>query len=362
LFSKEQIDMQEQRTTLYYCAGGSDKVYSAELVRYGEGYVVNFSFGRRGAELQTGSKTPSPLNHDAALRVYERLVKEKTAKGYTPGKDGTPYVGTEHTGCDSGIRPQLLNPIKEDDVEQYLDDPAWWMQEKYDGKRLLLRKVANGVIDGINRRGLNVAIPEPVRLAALSLKGTFVFDGEIVGDTYYIFDCLERNGNDLRNQPYSARYDALPMIQSGSPIEIAGTIKTNRHKRLHYIRLKGWNVEGVVFKRHDAPYTPDRPSSGGPQLKCKFYATASLIVAAINKGKRSVAMEAWELDRRVKVGSVTIPPNVDVPQPGDVVEVRYLYAYPGGSLYQPTFILVREDVLPAECGIGQLKFKKSNNE
>jgi len=52
----------------------------------------------------------------------------------------------------------------------------------------------------------------------------------------------------------------------------------------------------------------------------------------------------------------------DIPEPKSVIEVRYLYAFKGGSLYQPTFIHRRDDVLPAECGIGQLKYKAEEDD
>ena len=89
------------------------------------------------------------------------------------------------------------------------------------------------------------------------------------------------------------------------------------------------------------------------------HATASCVVAAVSATKRSVALElAGEGGGdRVPVGNVTIPPNHAVPRPGDVVEVRYLYAYPGGSLYQPLYLGRRDDVKPEECLLSQLKFK-----
>ena len=60
------------------------------------------------------------------------------------------------------------------------------------------------------------------------------------------------------------------------------------------------------------------------------------------------------------VGNVTVPANQNVPQLGDVVEVRYLYAAQvGGALYQPVLLGVRDDVEPTECVVAQLKFKAS---
>ena len=59
----------------------------------------------------------------------------------------------------------------------------------------------------------------------------------------------------------------------------------------------------------------------------------------------------------VEVGNVTIPANKDIPKEGQIVEVRYLYAYRGGSLFQPTYLGPRTDVLKDECTFSQLKYK-----
>ena len=63
-------------------------------------------------------------------------------------------------------------------------------------------------------------------------------------------------------------------------------------------------------------------------------------------------------DARVEVGNVTVYPNQVMPSVGDIVEVKYLYYYPGGSLYQPVLLGVRDDVEPRECIIEQLKTKQ----
>ena len=70
-------------------------------------------------------------------------MAEKTAKGYTPGEDGTPYQHTDKAKPSTGIHCQLLNPIEEDQVDRLIADPAWWMQEKLDGRRLLIRKMGD---------------------------------------------------------------------------------------------------------------------------------------------------------------------------------------------------------------------------
>jgi len=80
---------QTERITLYYREGSSDKVYQASIEPRGELFVVNFAFGRRSATLQTGTKTPEPVDYDSAKKIYDKLVQEKKAKGYTEGPDGT---------------------------------------------------------------------------------------------------------------------------------------------------------------------------------------------------------------------------------------------------------------------------------
>jgi hypothetical protein len=157
----------------------------------------------------------------------------------------------------------------------------------------------------------------------------------------------------------------LTDLLNGSPhphIELVETAFAPAQKAILCNRLKAERREGVVFKRLDAPYTPGRPASGGPQLKHKFCATLSAVVAKVNP-QRSVEVRLLNGDGWVSAGNVTIPPNQQVPMVGAVVEVRYLYAMPGsGSLYQPVCLGVRTDVEAHECVASQLKFKGEDDE
>lgn len=124
-----------------------------------------------------------------------------------------------------------------------------------------------------------------------------------------------------------------------------------------YEELRATNREGVVFKDMDAPYSPGRPNSGGPQLKFKFVESASFVVTGIN-AKRSVTLGLYDGDKLVSAGNVTIPPNHPIPAVGEVCETRYLYAYrESGSIYQPVYQGRRDDIPPSECVVEQLKFK-----
>jgi len=127
-----------EQITLYYRQGSSDKIYQAAIEPKDGGFVVNFAYGRRGTTLQTGTKTNSLVSYDAAKLIYDKLVREKTAKGYTPGEDGTPYQHSDKQA--TGILPQLLNTVDEAQLAVLLSDSNHVMQEKFDGRRLLIQK------------------------------------------------------------------------------------------------------------------------------------------------------------------------------------------------------------------------------
>ncbi|MEG3863660.1 WGR domain-containing protein [Microcoleus sp. herbarium12] len=72
-----------KRTALYFQDGRSDKVYEVDLCQAGENlYSVNFRYGRRGANLQEGTKTDTPVPLAKAEKVFDKLVAEKVKKGY----------------------------------------------------------------------------------------------------------------------------------------------------------------------------------------------------------------------------------------------------------------------------------------
>lgn len=350
--------------TLYYREGSSDKVYRVAIEPSGTGFVVRFAFGRRGATLQNGTKTQQPVTYEQAKRVHDQLVREKTAKGYTPGEDGTPYTHSAMEERVTGVLPQLLNPVEENQIEPLLVDDDWWLQEKFDGKRILIAKRGAETI-GISRTGLTVDLAEPIVAAVQQIAaGSCLLDGEAVGDIYHCFDLLEQDGADLRARCYALRYETVMDLVDPVPsdqLRFADTATSTRQKRAVLQRLRREHKEGAVFKLRTAAHTPGCPANGGPQRKLKFYATASCIVAARSATRRSVSLEMLDRTARVAIGRVTIPPNHVVPAQGEVVEVRYLYAYPGGSLYQPVYLGRRDDVDIAGCSVSQLKFKAAED-
>ncbi|WP_375560697.1 hypothetical protein ACE193_23885 [Bernardetia sp. OM2101] len=72
-----------EQSKLFFKQGNSDKVYEIDLCEVGTDlYVVNFRYGKRGANLKDGTKTPSPVGKIKAQAVFTALETEKTKKGY----------------------------------------------------------------------------------------------------------------------------------------------------------------------------------------------------------------------------------------------------------------------------------------
>src|ERR1043165_8464475 len=301
--------------TLYYREGSSDKVYQCGIEPAGERFVVNFAYGRRGSTLNTGTKTNVPVDYETAEKIYLKLVKEKTAKGYTAGENGTPYQHTEKQS--SGILPQLLNSIEESRVLDLMNDDQWCAQEKFDGRRMLVRKEGEA-INGINKKGNLIGLPEPLFQVIRQYGADVVIDGEAIGDNYYAFDLLNLDGIDIRDWPYRERLAALMNLLFSvqqTVIKFIDVAYTTEQKLAMLDKLRKGKREGVVFKQLHAPYTVGRPNSGGTQLKHKFVATLSAVVAKVNR-QRSERLQLIGRDGWVTCGNVTIPANHKIPQAG----------------------------------------------
>jgi bifunctional non-homologous end joining protein LigD len=360
-------------TSLYYSEGNSDKEYHAEIIAVSGGNVVNFRYGRRGGTLTSGTKTSSPVDLDSAKNIYDKLIKSKTAKGYIPCSSGARYQSPDEAGLKTGFMPQLLNAITEADAMACISNDRWAAQEKMDGERRAAHADHHGVI-GINRKGMQTPLPlaladELQTIAAAS--GAIRVDGEIIGDLLYVFDLHIHQGKPIHTLPWIERMrlaeTALIGCKQLKTVPVAVTLDA---KRRLWSKVKAAHGEGIVFKLSQGQVKEGRPNSGGDWLKFKFTESASCRVMAINTGRRSVQIGLLdsgkagtaEVTNLIPVGNVTIPLNHAIPAKGDIVEVEYLYAYKGGSLYQPVYHGKRTDLDISACTTAQLKYKPEGRE
>jgi len=349
--------MIEERISLHSTEGGSDKVYHVQLTPSadGTGWLVTAQSGPRNGNLKSQDKITAPVPYEDAHKAYKQLVKAKLAKRYNPMAGSAANALTVATRTFTNIRPQLLNEIDEGRLEHLLRDDNWFMQQKYDGDRTPI---------GINKMGCERPLPVCISEAVAELPVACLLDGELVGERYYAFDLMEC-ACDTRGLALRTRLRSLASLLADLPARAqhmfpaVGVFSSEKDKREELARLRAANAEGVAFHRAASEYTEGRPASDGDHLKFKFWASCSCLVTRVNAGRRSVAVHLLDsLGGVVAVGNVTIPANHDIPPAMQTVEVRYLYAFPnGGSLFQPTYLGPRSDILESECLYSQLKFK-----
>ena len=357
------------RISLCFAEGSSDKEYHAEIIEVTGGNVVNFRYGRRGGVLTAGTKTSSPVDFTEAKKIYDKLIKEKTAKGYTPDQSGVSYQGMEQAGNKSDFLPQLLNPITEREVLHMISDNDWTAQQKMDGERRAAH-AENGSVIGMNRKGLVVPLPQSIEdeLQAIAVQsGAIRVDGELIGDVLHVFDLHVFQGRSLHATPWlkRMRLAQIALVSCDHLQALSVAVSISDKLRL-WGEVSDAHGEGVVFKHRESLVSAGRPNSGGEWLKYKFTQTASCCVMGINTGKSSVKLgmldEGHIGQMMVPMGNVTIPSNHEIPQVGEIVEVQYLYAYKGGSLYQPVYRGKRHDIDVSACTVAQLKYKPESND
>jgi len=366
-----------KETALSFKEGSSDKVYYVSLERVeNDKCVVNFAFGRRGNALQTGTKTNEPVDFSTANRIFDKLVQEKMNKGYKgsiisvieknessePSKV-IPVIKTEEVAVSKCV---LLNAIKEEQAHNLINDNDWMIQEKMDGVRYMLEFEGlpfGSNFKGYNRKGKEVPVSEEIKTLFESfedLPPNCFLDGELIGETFYVFDILSMDV-DLREESFERRYSLLAeffrlYFNKKECIKLVKAYGKKEEKEKLFNDSKA--KEGVVFKRKSASYHVGRPASGGDYLKFKFCESCTCIVSSVSN-KRSVGISLMKDGNLVSVGNVTIPVNYEIPTIGKHIEVKYLYAFAGGSLIQPVYLGERDDV--EVDNIDSIKYKDTED-
>ncbi len=364
--------MKAERIDLYYQQGSSDKVYQLQLESAEDKWSVNAQWGRRGSALQSDVKASS-VTYEEGKRVFDRVVREKTGKGYRVAQTNGAASPAISVGMPtkefSGHAPELLTPIEEREALDLMPNLSWWFQQKFDGRRLAVQKTS-GKYSGINKLGQIIPIDAQLAASLDNVRAdSFLVDGEITNSKFYTWDILTLNGDDLRSHPYEVRYSHLTRLFQGvdDVLRVAETAVTPKAKRHLVARMHEVRAEGFVCKNRNAVYAGGR---SGQHFKCKFVATASFIVGPKPEekaadGHRSIAVYLLDGNRERLMGTVGVPERYWLPKDGQVVEVRYLYCHPGpdGKLIQAKYFgQIRDDVERAECSVGQLKLKADEAE
>jgi bifunctional non-homologous end joining protein LigD len=329
----------QQGKTIYVLADGTMQVYKAD--------------GKRA----TSSATPAKLA--AGYGAWERMDGGSTAY-VAPVAPATP------TPVSLYIAPQLAQEAVLSSLTHYIVDDDKVEEQKLDGHRVLLVSPggdAEPIALTRNGQPYTRGLPRKIRewrFPEGNGYGEMILDGELVGDTYWVFDMPKSAGND-ESSPLSVRRFMLEQVlefltRGCDAIRLVPQAKTTEEKRALAAKAIANNFEGLIVKDKRAPYRMGARTE--EWLKFKFVTTADCFVMAVrDDGKESIKLgmaqpfgnsgqyEIVEVGRasligKEKRGEIAV---------GDVVEVRYLYCGAGGRLYQPTILRKRTDKPMHEC-------------
>ena len=194
--------------------------------------------------------------------------------------------------------PRWVEPMLATLVEPGPLPDGWVYEPKLDGVRCLAFADGDGVrLFSRNRTALDGAYPEIAEALAKSVRGAAVLDGEVVAIDpatgvssfsllqrriglrdavrarrsgvpieFWLFDCLFRDGEDLRRLPLTERQKSLrKAVRPAGPIRITPVFDGPFEALFRTACEKG--TEGLIGKRARAPYRAGR-SPDWVKLKC----------------------------------------------------------------------------------------------
>jgi bifunctional non-homologous end joining protein LigD len=175
-----------------------------------------------------------------------------------------------------GKVPFRISPMLATLVDQPFSRENWIFEEKYDGVRMLAYKEGRKV-SLISRNAIDRTSRYPTVAAELGKlrADTAALDGEIVAvDTdkvsrfqllqqgrgtikYVVFDCLYKDGGDLRGESLSVRRQALEqLIGSSTTLQSAARLALDGMAAYEIAIRRG--LEGVIGKDSSSPYVEGR--------------------------------------------------------------------------------------------------------
>ena len=246
-------------------AGGTDTLVETAL--------TSVSTGRTMAEIEEGLSSPARGGGPPAKRVVEGDGRKRNASGKPAARRSTSSRAHAGKALPAFQPPQLCTL-----VDHVPTGSAWLHEVKYDGYRALVA-VADGAARVYTRSGLDWTDKFPaIAEACARIGGSALIDGEIVafkhgrpdfstlkdaissgGDmTLFAFDLLSHDGEDLTALPNLARKERLrPLVEGIDPrLHFAEHILGSGEQLFETMCREG--LEGVVSKRADAPYKPER--------------------------------------------------------------------------------------------------------
>lgn len=255
----------------------------------------------------------------------------------------------------SNFQPELPTLVPIEQIGRFIKDPAYGLQEKYNGKRRTVIKQGDHIY-ALNKTGETRNVEPVLKQALLKCPhDNMIFEAEQIKLHYTIFDLLMIDGKSLANEPYRERMRvAEHSLGSESWCRIVATATTGIEKYALAAQLIKDHAEGVVIKDLNAAY------GAGRHKKIKFVKTLDAVVIGPSpKGHDSVELGLYDdMGRLVRIGGCSLRGKEKV-QKGDVVEIMYLYSTPTNHVVQPRMTVKRDDKNPEDCKLSQLVLNKN---
>jgi len=286
-------------------------------------------------------------------------------------------------------------------VKEPFHRPGWVYEEKYDGDRILAYKEGAAVrLVSRNAKDRTATFPQIAAVIGGLPSTTVLLDGEVVAfdrrgisrfqllqqgrvePSYVVFDCLYRNGHDLRREPLEVRRNALEAtIGKNGRLPIARRLAENGLAAYRAAKQKGY--EGLVAKDLSAPYIEKRSTKW---LKVKVHQEDEFVIVGYTapSGHRShfgaLLLGAYDhgalryvgkvgtgfsesrlasLSRRFRPLVRKTSPLVDPPRehgvtylaPRLVAQIAFEEWTADRKLRQPVFLGLRDDKEPADAAM-----------
>lgn len=133
-----------KQTKLHFKDSKSDKTYEVDLCDAGnDTYLVNFRYGRTGKNLKEGTKTTHPISIALAEIIFNKLVAEKTKKGYNNIADKVSVPTVSAIAAPIAINLDEIEDVRERAILGHLklaiEDPAAQVKKNWNIKRVMWR-------------------------------------------------------------------------------------------------------------------------------------------------------------------------------------------------------------------------------
>jgi bifunctional non-homologous end joining protein LigD len=305
--------------------------------------------------------------------------------------------------------PFRVHPMLATLARKASDMPGWVYEEKYDGYRILAYKEgAHVTLRSRNEKDRTETFPIVAQAVATLPARTLLLDGEVVvfdrrgvsrfqllqdlksQPQYAVFDCLYRDGADLRAEPLKRRRAALEQVvpktaQRDATIFPSAILAPNGLEAFELAKRRGY--EGVVAKDNSASYIEGRSTKW---LKFKVHQEDEFLIVGYTapQGSRShfgaLLLGAYEDKKLRYVGKVgtgfsqeslaklyrafqplvkAAPTVINPPEERDVTylaprlvaQIAFEEWTADFKLRQPVFLGLRDDKAPRDVTLPEAK-------